>query len=66
MKKDFTVDLEQKLDTQIDDSEMMTHILLNLPEEYQDIVEILEDKLDEDKNTLTINMICYKLSVKYN
>ena len=45
---------------------MMTHILLNLPEEYQDIVEILEDKLDEDKNTLTINMICYKLSVKYN
>ena len=33
----------QKLNVRIDDSEIMTHILSNLPEEYQTIVEILED-----------------------
>ena len=40
----------QKLYVQIDDSEMMTHILSNLPEECQIILEILEDELyDKDK-----------------
>ena len=31
----------QKLDIQIDNPEIMSHILSNLPEEYQTIVEIL-------------------------
>ena len=35
----------------------MTHILLNLPEEYQNIVEILEDKIYDKDNTLTIERI---------
>ena len=35
----------------------MTHILLNLPEEYQNIVEILEDKLDNKDNHLTTDRI---------
>ena len=33
---------------------MMTHILSNLPEEYQIVVEILENKLDDEDNTLTV------------
>ena len=42
--KEWITDIEllrvylQKLDIHIDDSEMMTHILLELPEEYQTIV----------------------------
>ena len=31
---------------------MMINILLNLPVEYQTIVEILEDKLDDDNTPL--------------
>ena len=42
----------------------MTHILLNLPEEYQTIVEILEKKIDDKENPLTIERICDKLLVK--
>ena len=41
----------------------MTYIISNLPEEYQIIVEILEDKLDDDNGPLTIDMICDKLYV---
>ena len=33
---------------------MMTHILSNLPEEYQTIMEILEDELDKEDNPFTI------------
>ena len=45
----------KKLDWHIDDSEMMTHILSNLPEEYHTIMEILEDKLDGKFTPLTID-----------
>ena len=38
----------------LDNSEMICHILLNLPEEYQTIVEILEDKLDDGSDFITI------------
>ena len=40
----------------------MTHILSNLPEEYQNIVEILEEKLYDKYEPLTIERICDKLS----
>ena len=33
----------QKCDVHLDDSKNMTHILSNLPKEYQKIVEILDD-----------------------
>ena len=38
---------------------MMTHILSNLPEKYQTIVEILEDKLNEEQHPLNIERIRY-------
>ena len=44
----------------------MTHILSNLPEEYENIVENLEDKLDENIDMLPIKRIQDKLSAKYN
>ena len=54
-----------KLDVHIDDSEIITHILLNLPEEYQNNVQILEEKWDDTDDPLTIDIICDKLSVKF-
>ena len=41
----------QKLNVHIDDSKMMTNILSKLFEEYQTIVEILEEKLDDKENS---------------
>ena len=49
----------------IDDAEMMTHLLSILLEEYWNIVKNLEDKLDDDIDSLTINRIRDKLSEKY-
>ena len=46
------------------DVEIMTHILYNLPEEYKNIIENLEDELDDDNDMLTIEIIWYKLSAK--
>ena len=44
----------------------MTHILSNLPEEYQTIVEFLEDELYDKYHPLTIERIREKLSVKFD
>ena len=43
---------------------MFTHILSNLPEEYQTIVYMLEEIIYDDNDPLTIKRICNKLSVK--
>ena len=51
--KTFMRDL-QKLNIHIDDSNMMTQILLNLPEESKNIVEILEEELDNKDKLLII------------
>ena len=45
---------------------MMSHILSKLTEEYQTIVEILEDKLDDDSDFLTIEIIGDKILVEYD
>ena len=45
---------------------MMSHKLSNLPEEYQTIVEILEYKLDDDSDFITIQRIRDKILVKYD
>ena len=45
---------------------MMSHIIANLPEEYQTIVEIIEHKLDYDSDFITIEMISDKILVKYD
>ena len=42
----------------------MTHILSNIPEEYENIVENLEYKLDDDIDMLIIEIIWDKLSEK--
>ena len=44
----------------------MTRMLLNLPEEYQTIVEIIEDYLDDKNNPLTIERIRDKILVKFD
>ena len=45
---------------------MITHILLNLPEKYQTVVEILEDKIDYKDVTLAGKSIRDNLSVKFD
>ena len=45
---------------------MMSHIQSNLPEEYQTIVEIIEDKLDDDSDFITIERIRDNILVKYD
>ena len=45
---------------------MMSHILSNLPEEYQTIVEIIEDKLDDYSDFITIERISDNILVKYD
>ena len=44
----------------------MTNIPSNLPKEYPEIVEIIEDWLDYEDDPLTIEIICDELSVKYD
>ena len=43
---------------------MMTNILLNFPEDYQTILETIEDKLYDKDHPLTIEKIRHKISVK--
>ena len=45
---------------------MMSHILSDLPEEYQTILEIIEDKLDNDSEFITIERVRDKILVKYD
>ena len=42
----------------------MPHMLSSLPEEYKTIVEIIQDKIDDDKYPLTIKRIRDNLLVK--
>ena len=44
----------------------MTHIISNLPEEYQTIVEMIKDGLYKEDNPLTTKRICDKLSEKFD
>ena len=44
----------------------MTHILSNLPEEYQTMVKILKDKLDDNDEYLNIERIRDKLLVNFD
>ena len=44
---------------------MISHILSNLLEEYQTIVENLEENLYDDSDFITIEIFCDKILVKY-
>ena len=54
----------RKLGVIIDDVEIMNHKLPKLPEGYNDIVENLQYKLDDDIDMLTTEIIPDKLSAK--
>ena len=43
----------------------MTHIMSNLPEEYKNMVENLEDELDDEIDMFAIEIIRDKLWAKY-
>ena len=62
----YSKETYKKTNVHIYDSEMMTHVLLNLPEEYQTIVEILEDKLNDKDDPLTIESISDNILVKFD
>ena len=55
----------RKLVVIIDDVEIMIYILSNPPEEYENIIENLEQKFNEDIDMLNIKRIRDKLSAKY-
>ena len=44
----------------------MTHILSNLPEEYQNTVKSIDKELDDNNKPLTIQRISDKLLVKFD
>ena len=44
----------------------MPHILSNLPEEYQTILEIIQDKIDDEKYPLNIKRIRDNILVKFD
>ena len=44
----------------------MTRILLKLTEEYQTIIKILEEKLYDKYDLLTIESIIHKILVKFD
>ena len=45
---------------------MTSHILSNLPEEYQTIVEFLDEKLYDESDFITIQSIRDKILVRYD
>ena len=45
---------------------MMTQIISKLPEEYENMVEILQKKLHYEYNPLTMERICYNLLLQYD
>ena len=55
-----------KLGFIIEHVQMVTLILSNLPEEYENTVENLEEKLDDDIHMLTIKIIWCNISPKKN
>ena len=56
----------QNIDVNIDDSENMNHIISKFLEEYQTIVEILGDKLDDKDNPLTIERFHDNILVEFD
>ena len=65
--EDWTAELELlrgyllKFGVIIDDVEIMTHILSNLPEEYNKMVENLEDELDDKIDMFAIKIFRDKI-----
>ena len=56
----------RKLGVIIDDTEIITHILPKLPEEYQNTIENMKTNQMTIFKMLTIKIIWYNLLAKYN
>ena len=55
----------KKMSNEISDEDMMIHILNNLPEEYDTVVEAMERKLDDLVDPLTLRNLKNELMLKY-
>ena len=51
---------------EISDEDMMIHIMNNLPQEYDTVVEAMERKLDNLVDPLTLRNLKNELLLKYN
>ena len=60
------IDVIKKIGVIVYYVEMMTPKLPDLPEEYHNIVENIEDKLDYDIDYILIKRICDKVLEKYD
>ena len=56
----------KKIGNEISDEDMMIHIMNNLPQEYDTVVEALERKLDDLVDPLTLRNLKNELLLKYN
>ena len=54
-----------QLGKKIEEEDAMIHILNNLPVEYENTVEVMERRLDDTMDPLTIDIIRDELSLKY-
>ena len=50
---------------EISDEDLMIHVLNNLPEEYDNLVEDLEDRIEASNDPLTIKTLRERLRMKY-
>ena len=56
----------KKMSNEISDEDVMIHILNNLPEEYDTVVEAMERKLDNSVDLFTLRNLKNELMLKYN
>ena len=56
----------QKMNVHINNTEIMAHILSNLPEAYNNMLGNLDENLDDNKDPLNIKRICDKILKKYD
>ena len=56
----------KKMGNEISDEDMMIHIMNNLPQEYDTVVEAMERKLDDLVDPLTLRNLKNELLLKYN
>ena len=56
----------RKLGVIIDDTEIITHIMPSLPEEYNNFIENFKGKWYDNIDMLTIKIIWDKIAAKYN
>ena len=56
----------KKMSYVIEEKSLLIHVMNNLPEEYVNTVEILENRIDSEDDPLSIDELREKLSAKYD